>query len=115
MTHQRLSGITLILLGSLALAQGLGIFNAGLTLWPAVLLWIGLEIVWSSLFDHGCGPTGFGTLLGLFVAAIGLVDILANAGVPFLFAFELSRAFWPLALVALGLSLLFGRRRSRWY
>lgn len=115
MTHKVFSGLTLTVLGTLSLLQGLGVFYFGLTLWPAVLLWLGLEIVWGSLFDHWHGPSIIGTGLGLFLAGIGLTDILGNAGVPFLTAFELGRVFWPLMLVALGLSLLFRQRFLHWH
>lgn len=112
MMHKYFSGLSLMVLGTLALMQSLGFFYAGLTFWPALVLWIGLEIVWGSLFDHWHGPSLFGTALGLVVAGWGLTQILANAGLMAAVTVgELVRIGWPVLLVALGLSLLFGRRR----
>jgi hypothetical protein len=111
LVHKQFSGITLVVLGSLTLLQVLGMYNFGLALWPVVLLWLGLEIVWGSLFDHWSHPSVFGTALGLFVAGIGLVKILANAGVAAaLSTSDMLRYGWPVLLVALGLGLLFRRR-----
>lgn len=115
MRHKLFSGLTLMVLGTLALLQTLGLYNFGLTLWPAVILWIGLQMVWGSLF-HGWGrPSVFGAAIGLFVAGIGLVRILANAGVAAAMSVgDPLRVSWPLLIVALGLSLLVGRRHWRW-
>lgn len=112
MTHKQFSGLTLITLGSLALLQVLGMYNFGLTLWPAVILWLGLEMVWGSLFNPWHSPSVFGAALGLFVAGLGLVRILMNAGVvDFISTGDMVRIGWPALLVMLGLSLLIGRRR----
>jgi lia operon protein LiaF len=114
MVHKQFSGITLVVLGSLTLLQVLGMYNFGLALWPVILLWLGLEIVWGSLFDHWSHPSVFGTALGLFIASIGLVKILANAGwAVAMTTGDLLRYGWPVLLVALGLGLLF--RRGRCY
>jgi hypothetical protein len=111
--HEKLSGITMVALGTLTLLQVLGVQYFGLALWPAITLWIGLEIVWGSIFDgHLGGGSWFGATLGLVVTAIGLVPILANAGYPiYLTTGEIIRNSWPFLLVGLGVSLLFGRGR----
>lgn len=116
MTHKHLTGLTLIALGTLALLQMLDMYNFGLTLWPALVVWIGLEIVWGSLFDQRHSPFIFGAALGLFVAGLGLVRILANAGLPIaLSTSEMLRLGWPSLLIAVGLSLMFGRSHWRWH
>lgn len=113
--HKQFTGMTLIVLGGLALLQTLNIANFGLSLWPALLVWIGLEIVWGSAFDHWHGPSLFGMALGLFVAGIGVVKMMANAGwAVSLSTGEIVRYGWPVLLVALGLSLLFRRRNWHW-
>ncbi|HWI52579.1 MAG TPA: hypothetical protein VNT01_10615 [Symbiobacteriaceae bacterium] len=111
--HKQFSGLTMMVLGTLALLQVLGVGYFGLAFWPCVVLWIGLEIVWGSLFDNWHGPSVFGAALGLLVAGWGLVQILANTGMPVAMNVgELIRVGWPVLLVALGLSLLFRRRHS---
>ncbi|HYF95444.1 MAG TPA: hypothetical protein VD969_24805 [Symbiobacteriaceae bacterium] len=60
MTHKLFSGLTLIALGALTLLQVLGVSYFGLSLWPAVILWFGLEIVWGSLFESWHSPSLFG-------------------------------------------------------
>jgi len=112
MTHKHFSGLTLITLGALALLQSLGTYYFGLTFWPAVLVWLGLEMVWGSLFDHWHGPQLFGAALGFFVAGLGLIKILQNAGMDIAMTYgDMLRMGWPVLLVGLGLSLMF--RRSR--
>lgn len=112
--HRFFSGITLIGLGALALLQVMGIAYFGLTWWPAVLVWLGLEITWGSLFSRWHGPSLFGAALGLFVGGLGLVRILENLGLTAgISASEMVSIGWPVLIVALGLSLLFNRKR-RW-
>jgi hypothetical protein len=116
MTHKKLSGLTLTVLGALALLQVIGVYNFGLAFWPVVILYVGLEIVWGSLFSRHHGPSLLGAALGFGVGALGLVPILANAGVaPFLSYGQLLRLGWPVLLIALGVALLFGPRRWRWH
>ena len=111
MVHKQFSGLTLIVLGTLALLQMTGYYYFGLALWPAILLYVGLEIVWGSLFSPWHGPSLFGAALGLFVGGWGLAQILANVGiVTVVSAGDIVRLGWPVLVVALGLSLLFRRR-----
>jgi lia operon protein LiaF len=115
MMHKQFSGLTLTVLGTLALLQALGIYYFGLTFWPAVLLWLGLEIVWGSLLNKWKRPSVAGAAVGLLVAGLGLTQILANAGVAAAMSVgELIRYGWPALLVVLGLSLLFKRDRCHW-
>lgn len=108
--HKRFSGLMLTALGTLALLQVLNVSYFGLTFWPTVLLWIGAEIIFSSLFEDFRGPSLFGAAIGLATAGWGLVQILANLGVMTAIGLgEMVKLGWPLLLVALGLSLLFRR------
>lgn len=114
--HSKLTGLTLVLLGTLAVLQTLGVYNFGLTFWPAVLLWIGLEMVWGSLCNHHHGGTGFGVVLGLWVGSLGLLPILSSAGLDLnLTTADIIRGSWPLLLVGVGVSLLFSRRNWQWH
>lgn len=115
MMHKQFSGLTLTVLGTLALLQALNVYYFGLALWPTVLLWIGLEIVWGSLLNKWRRPSVAGAALGLLVAGLGLTQILANAGVAAaMSAGELIRYGWPALLVVFGLTLIFGRDRCHW-
>ncbi|HWI62135.1 MAG TPA: hypothetical protein VNT75_09880 [Symbiobacteriaceae bacterium] len=110
MMHKKFSGLALMVLGTLALLQVLGIYYFGLTFWPTVVLWIGLEIVFSSLFEDFHGPSIFGAAIGLVTAGWGLVQILSNLGVMAAISIgQMISIGWPILLVALGLSLLFRR------
>lgn len=109
--HKYFSGITLITLGTLAFLQTLGLYNFGLEFWPAVVTYIGLEMIYGSLFD-GRRPSVIGAAIGLVVGGWGLTKILANLGL-WAGAYSMGEWFaltWPFLLVMLGLSLLFGRR-----
>ncbi len=113
------SGITLIALGTLLFLQSAGIYYFGLTLWPTVVLWLGLEMIWGSLLHGHHGhhrPSLFGAGLGAVVGGWGLTHILANGG--FTAAYTVREWFqltWPVLLVTLGISLLFGRRHWHIY
>lgn len=112
MVHRIFSGLTLMALGTMALLQVMGLYYFGLTFWPTVLVWIGLEITWGSLFDDWHGPQMVGAALGLFVGGFGLLKILENLGLATAMSVgEMARVGWPVLVVALGLSLLFRRPR----
>ncbi len=106
----RLWGLILLVLGILVLLQVLEIYNFGLAFWPVVLLLIGFAILWESI------SKGFNFWfllgLGLWVGGIGLFDILFNAGVTDLSGGDIARYGWPLILVAIGLSILIGDRKT---
>ncbi len=115
-------GIALIALGVLALLQGMGAYNFGLSFWPAVLTLIGLSIAWSS-FSRRRGPQWFGLALGLWLGSMGLFDILNDAGLTMISGGDIARNGWPILLIAIGVSVVFGRspmivisgrHRDRW-
>lgn len=115
MMHKQFSGLTLTVLGTLALLQALGVYYFGLAFWPAILLWIGLEIFWGSLLGKWHRPSVAGAAVGLLVAGLGLTQILANAGVAAAMSVgDLIRYGWPALLVIFGLTLLFRRGRCHW-
>lgn len=113
MMKRQLWGSVLVLLGVMALLQGTGQFNFGLAFWPVVGLLGGVAVLISSLRKL----SWLGIILGFWVGAMGLVTILANAGVALpmnLDAGMIARAGWPLLLIAIGLSVVFGRTRVSW-
>ncbi len=108
--NSRLWGLILVVLGILVLLQVIEVYNFGLAFWPVVLLLIGFAILWESISRgyHFWFLLG----LGLWVGGIGLFDILFNAGVTGLSGSDIARYGWPVILVAIGLSILIGNRRS---
>ncbi|MFZ5816099.1 MAG: LiaF domain-containing protein [Bacillota bacterium] len=102
-------GMVFIALGVLALLQGTGAFNFGLSFWPVVLTLIGLGITYDSLTKRR-GPSWFGLALGLWLGSMGLFTILHDAGVtPQLSGSDIAQAGWPLLMIALGFALAFGK------
>lgn len=102
-------GLVLIALGVTALLQGTGAYNFGLSFWPVVLTLVGLSITVES-FTGRRGPSWFGLALGLWIGAIGLFDILHEAGVtPTISGGEIVSAGWPILLIAVGISIASGR------
>ncbi len=105
---RRLWGLLLLVLGLLVLLQVTGVYDFGLSFWPVVLLLLGIAILWESI---GFGLISWFTLaLGMWVGGIGLFGILSNAGITVLTGSDIARYGWPLLLVAIGLSILFGDR-----
>ena len=100
-------GFLLIVLGLAGFAQVAGIFNFGLSFWPLVLTVLGGWLVWHCI-ERRCSYFMAG--LGLWVGSIGLFEILSNAGVTYITGAQVARLGWPLLLVGIGLSFLFGRR-----
>lgn len=106
--ERRLSGLVLLIVGVLALLQVTGIYNFGLSFWPVLLVLAGGIMVWRSLWR---GIAWFMLVLGLWVAGMGLAEILFNATVVRIRAVDVLNCGWPLLLVALGLTVIFGPRR----
>jgi lia operon protein LiaF len=80
----------------------------GIAFWPVVLLLLSVVILWES-FSFGWN-SWFLIGLGLWVGGIGLFSILKNAGISSLGGGDIARYGWPVILVAIGLSILFGDR-----
>lgn len=110
MMKRQFWGVVITILGVLALLQVLKVYQFGLAFWPVVLLLGGLAILWSSFKRLNW----FGLALGLWVGGIGLFDILANAEVSTITGGDIAKGGWPLLLVAVGVSTLFGRNSLRW-
>ncbi|HYG57143.1 MAG TPA: LiaF domain-containing protein [Symbiobacteriaceae bacterium] len=103
-------GSVFTILGILALVQALTSYNLGLAFWPVVLLLIGFGILWSSFRRL----SWFGLAAGLWLFGIGLFDILNNAGVVTdIDGGYIFRSGWPVVLVAIGISMVFGKRPLR--
>lgn len=101
-------GTVLIALGVMVFLQVQHIYNFGLAFWPVVWTLIGLSILWSSFRR----VSWFGLALGLWLSAMGLTDILYNAGISPIQGDDILRNGWPVVLVAIGASMIFGK--SSW-
>lgn len=102
------SGIVLVILGVLALCQGIGVYDFGLSFWPVIGIVTGLWITYES-FTGRRGPSWFGLALGLWLSAMGLFEILNDAGVTLdIDGGTIASAGWPILLIAIGLSVVFG-------
>lgn len=104
-------GLVVTTVGVMALLQVMNVFNFGLEFWPVVLALVGIAILWSAFWK----VSFFGLALGLWLAGIGVADILVNAGVNTggVTGGVIASNGWPLLLVAIGVSLLFGRKSFR--
>jgi lia operon protein LiaF len=102
---KKIWGLVLITLGVLALLQGTGYYNFGLSFWPVVLTLIGGSIVWKGFRK----VSWFSMALGLWLGAIGLFSILHAAGVSTLSGGDIARVGWPILLIAAGVAFLTGR------
>jgi len=100
-------GVVFTAVGLMALLQMLNVMNFGLSFWPVVLTVAGLAILWSSFRK----VSFFGLALGLWVAGMGLADILVGAGADTagITGRTIAANGWPLLLVAIGVSLVFGK------
>lgn len=106
--ERRFWGLVLLLIGVAAMLQGIGIYNFGLAFWPVVLLLLGMVLVRFSCIHWSVSWILLGT--GLWVGGIGLLEILFNAGVTTLRGADVTRNAWPILLIALGASIMFGSR-----
>lgn len=104
-------GLVFTALGIMALLQVMQVYNFGLAFWPVVMTLIGLSILWSSFRK----VSFFGLALGLWIGGIGLADILVNAGVDTggIDGGTIASNGWPLLLVAIGVSIFFGKKSIR--
>lgn len=101
-------GVTLVVVGVLAMLQGLNMYNFGLEFWPVVMVIFGGLVMVSSLKRFP--PQWFGLVIGGFLLAAGGLDIAHNAGLSAYGGSMITAQFWPVLLIAIGLSVLFGRR-----
>jgi lia operon protein LiaF len=108
MLKRQFWGVVITLVGVLALLQVLGL-NFGLQFWPVVLVLVGLSILLPSIRKL----SWFGMALGAWVGGIGLFDILYAADAAPFAGNVIAKAGWPLLLVAIGVSVLFGRKSVR--
>lgn len=94
------SGVLLVLLGGIFLADQLGALSAGhiiRTWWPVLLVLAGLL----NLLEKPSTPIG-----PLALLSVGVVLLLANLGI--MRIGSVSR-LWPIALIAMGLHILMSR------
>lgn len=107
MSKRPVWGILLIAVGLLFLLQSAGIYTigTGISFWPVVLTLVGLFITYSSFYtQRRQGTNWFGLALGLWLGAMGLFDILSDAGItPGLDGGRIASSGWPILLIAIGL------------
>lgn len=103
----RIWGLILLSLGVMALLQSTHVYFFGLAVWPVLLVLLGILIFWE------VGRSWIGLGLALWVGGIGLSQILLKAEVINFGANDVFRLGWPILLVAIGLSLVFGRSKGR--
>ena len=112
-------GLALITVGVLAFLQVTGIHYFGLSLWPVLLVLAGVAIIlgsFSKWVQRG-RPSWFGMTAGLWIGAIGLLEILKATGIVVLSSIAAASMGWPLLLIARGLSGIFRRRgiHGQWH
>lgn len=103
-------GFIIVLLGVLALLQGTGQFNFGLSFWPVVGALAGFSLLWRSMRK----VSWLGIAAGLWLLAMGVVSMVAQAGVALPMGLDpgmVAKAGWPLMIIAIGVSVMFGRSR----
>lgn len=104
--RRSMTGLLLIIIGALFLLQALGLAH-GISFGAAALLLVGLSIAGSGLRRRRINLFNVG--LGLWIAAMGLFNILSRAGVTTITGGDAARMGWPILLIALGVSMLLGR------
>ncbi len=95
------SGVMLVVLGGLFLADQLGALHFGQvfhTWWPAILIIAGLL----NLIERPASPFG-----PLAMLTVGVALLLANLGIVHMGSVW---KLWPLVLIAVGLNILLGQR-----
>lgn len=107
-------GLALIILGILSFMQVSGMASFGLSFWPVVALLAGISILTKSLFRRFRGVSWFGVAFGSWLTAVGLTNILQNAGMLSLGGVSIMQMGWPILLVGIGLGIIFGKRRQPW-
>lgn len=106
----RIWGAIFIALGILITLQLVFEYPLGLTFWPVVLVLLGFLIIWKSI-RYGL-ISWFLLALGLWVGSIGLFDILSAADLTTIAGSDIAQYGWPVLLIAIGLSILFGDRNK---
>lgn len=101
--------LLLIIVGGVLLLDNLGIisgsaWNTLISLWPVLFIAWGLDSIW-----RGEGLAGAVFLLGL-----GIVFLLGNFGYLQLNPWYVLLTIWPILLVAIGIDILVGHRRTWW-
>jgi lia operon protein LiaF len=105
-------GVILIALGLMATLQSIDPvrYHFGLAFWPVLWVMAGGSILYSAFRR----TSWFGMAVGLYLGAMGLADILHNAGVFTFDGGDILAKGWPLILVAIGVSILFGKANMSW-
>lgn len=101
-------GLALVGLGVILTVERVMGIHLGLSFWSVVLTLVGGSIMWGSVRKGS--PSWLGLALGLYIGGIGLFDILHAAQVSLYDGGFVARNGWPVLLIAVGLSVIFGKR-----
>lgn len=101
--------LLLIVAGVILLLSNLGITSQSawsilISLWPVLFIAWGLDAIWKSE-----GLTG-----AVFLLGIGIVFLLGNFGYLSFSPWQVLLAIWPVLLVAIGVDVIIGKRRTIW-
>lgn len=108
MARRLFVGVAIILAGLVLLVRQIGLWTFQIN-----LAWLGTTLAGLWLFLMGLGRSFFLALLGLWVAAFGLLPSLSQMGFAVPSVGILNKLIVPGVLIGLGLDLLFKPRRSR--
>lgn len=108
-------GVVLVVVGALFALQTFGILAANLTFWPVVLTIVGISLAVRGLFPSPyrmrSGPAWMKLSIGLWLASIGILDILHANQITALSGSNVWSAGWFIVLIGAGLALIFGNGR----
>lgn len=109
-------GVLLVVVGALFALQTFGVLAVSLPFWPIVLTIFGLYLVVRSLFPSPFrlrpGPAWLKLSLGLWLAGIGIADILHVNEITAWTGRNVWSVGWFILLIGAGLALIFGGNRS---
>ena len=95
-----ITGTFVILVGAILLLSSTGIIGKGLSLgtfWPVILIVLGIVRIIN--FDES-------TTMGFIFLISGIYFQLRNLNVTFLEEFRIGQIFWPVIIIAFGVSLI---------
>lgn len=106
-------GVLLVGFGLVFLLENIGLVDTYLSLWPVLLFLAGVFVCYGALSGRR-GIEWFSLSLGIWLAAMGLFEVLSDAGVtPEIDAGWVASRGWPILLIGSGAGMLIRRGRDR--
>lgn len=109
-------GVVLIVVGALFALQTFGVLSANLTFWPVIFTIVGMSLVVRGLFPSPfrlrSGPAWLKLSFGVWLAGIGLFDILHANEIIALSGRDVWSVGWFVLLIGAGLTLIFGHGKT---